>query len=258
MIRKIKNLKKDTKITLYSLLGVVLLFFLWWMLSAIIKSTLFPSPIVVFPAFFTLLGKASTYRAIGGTFIRLLISFGISFILGLALGSLAGYFYRFEAIMKPIVEFLRTLPTAAVVLILVVLLKPVWTPIIVTTLVMFPLFYQAFNNGIKNIEKNTKDELTMDNASIFNSLFKVYIPLTSPYIILAIVQSLGLGMKVSIMAEILGGSNDISGLGRLIHNEASVANATNVMAYSLVAILIIVIIDALFHYLKKVLKKHER
>ncbi len=252
-----RKLNKSKKILIYEIVGIILLFFSWWLISFLINSTLFPSPISVFPVFFNFLGKAYTYEAIGGTLLRLLISFGISLILGTGLGALAGYFYRFEAIMRPIVEFFRTLPTAAVVLILIVLLKPVWTPIIVSTLMMFPLFYEATLTGIKNINDDLKDEMKLNNASIFNSLFKVYIPVIYPYLILAVVQSLGLGMKVSIMAEILAGSNAISGLGRLIQYEYSMANSTNVMAYSLIAIILIVIIDAIFHIVKKRIKDNE-
>jgi len=257
MWNKLKNLSKDKKILIYTILGVILLFFFWWALAAIINSTLFPTPIKVIPIFFSYLGKGSTYLAIGGTFLRLLISFLISLILGAILGILAGYFYRVEAILKPLITFLRTLPTAAVVLILVVLLKPAWTPIIVSTLMMFPLFYQAFMDGVKNIDKDLKDELEVSNATPMNSLFKVYIPLISPYIFLAMIQSLGLGMKVSIMAEILAGSNTISGLGRMIQVEYLDANSANVIALSLIAIFIIVLIDIAFHFLKKGYKKKE-
>lgn len=251
MWNKLKNLDKSKKILIYTILGVILLFFLWWIIAAIINSTLFPSPIQVFPAFFSYLGKGYTYQAIGGTFLRLLISFLISLFFGALLGILSGYFYRLEAILKPLIVFLRTLPTAAVVLILIVLLKPVWTPIIVSSLMMFPLFYQAFLDGVKNINKDLSEEMKMDGVNPKNSFFKVYIPVISPYILLAMIQSLGLGMKVSIMAEILAGSNSVAGLGRLIQVQYLDANATNVMALSLIAIFIIVIIDIAFHFIKK-------
>lgn len=250
-----KKINKNKLFLIYFPIGIVILFFLWWGLSAIIKSTLFPSPIEVIPTSIYFLGKGYTYVAIGGTFLRILISFLISFIVGLILGVLAGNFYRFEIIMKPIMSFFRSIPTAAIVLVLIVLFKPYWTPIIVTCLVMTPLFYEAFLTGIKNINSNIKDEMKMDGSSIFNSLFKIHIPIIYPYVLLAIVQSFGLGMKVSIMAEILGGSNEISGLGRLIQAEYMDANAKNVLAYSLIAILIVVIIDFILMFVKKRLSK---
>lgn len=253
-----KKLTKNQKIIIYTVVGAILLFFLWWIIAACVNSTLFPTPIVVIPVFFSYLGKAYTYEAIGGTFLRIIIAFAISFAFGLILGILAGHFYRFKAIMQPIVGFFRALPTAAVVLILIVLLSPMWTPIIVSSLVMFPLFYEAGVNGVENINKSYRDKMKLDHVSIFNSLFKIYIPLIIPYITLAIVQAFGLGMKVSIMAEILSGSNEITGLGRLIHYEYMNANATNVLAYSLIAILLIAIIDIILMIIKGVYKKHAK
>lgn len=258
MIKKIKNIKTSKKFKFYLLLGIVFLFFLWWLIAFLISSRLFPTPIEVFPVFFSYLGKSITYQAIGGTFLRILISFAISLVLGGALGIIAGHFYRFEAFIKPLITVLKTLPTAAVVLVLVVLLKPMWLPIIVTTLVMLPLFYEAFLNGIKNMNKDIKDRIKIDGVNPLNSLFTVYVPTIAPYILLAVVQSLGLGMKVSIMAEIVGGSNQIIGLGRLIHASYINAESVNVIALSLVAILIIIIIDIAMSYVKKEFKNGKK
>lgn len=258
MLKKISTIKKSHKFKIYLLLGIVLLFFLWWLIAFLINSKLFPTPIEVFPAFFSYFSKTMTYQAIGGTFLRVLISFLISFIIGGALGILAGQFYRFEALIKPLMIVLKTLPTAAIVLVLVVLLKPMWLPIIVTTLVILPLFYEAFLNGIKNINRGIVDRLKVDGANPFNALFHIYIPMIMPYILLAVVQSLGLGLKVSIMAEIIGGSNQIVGLGRLIHASFISAESVNVIALSLLAILIIVIIDILLSFIKRRFKNESK
>jgi len=255
MINKLKNLKKSTKIVIYTCAGAILLFFLWWAIAAIINAPVFPTPITIIPIYFSFLGKGDTYLAIGGTLLRILISFAISFVLGMILGVLAGYFYRLEAILRPAITILRTLPTAAVVLVLISLIRPFMLPIIVTSLVMFPLFYEAFCNGVKNINDNLKDELEMNGANPINSFFKVYIPTIMPYILLSIVQSLGLGMKVSIMAEILS-STYINGLGQLIRFYATVKiDSASTIALSLIAITIIVIFDIVLHYLKKGIKK---
>lgn len=256
MIKKLKELDKSKKIIIYTCAGVLLVFFIWWIIAAIVKSPNFPTPIEIIPIYFSFLGKGDTYLAIGGTFLRILISFAISFVLGMILGVFAGYFYRLEALLRPLITILRTLPTAAVVLILITLIRPFMLPIIVTSLVMFPLFYEAFLNGVKNINKDLKDELDINGASPVNSFFKVYVPTIMPYILLSIIQSLGLGMKVSIMAEILSGSN-INGLGQLIRFYAyTKVDAASTIALSLIAITIIVIFDVIFHYFKKGIKKN--
>jgi ABC-type nitrate/sulfonate/bicarbonate transport system permease component len=79
--------------------------------------------------------------------------------------------------------------------------------------------------------------------------------MASPYILLSIVTSLGLGMKVSIMAEIVAGGSSAAGLGRLIYIANSIdGDTTQVMALSLAAILIIAIIDLLIFLVKRKMK----
>ncbi|MCQ2752902.1 MAG: ABC transporter permease subunit [Bacilli bacterium] len=251
-MKRFNKFSRDQKIIFYNIVGIVVLFFLWWIVSAIVNNPNFPTPIVVTPTFFSLLGVGYTYVAIGGTFFRLLIAFLISFLIGAILGTLGGYFYRFDAIMKPIVGFFRALPTAAVMLIVAALVNPVLGTIIITTLIMFPIIYAAFKDGVVQINKDYNDKMKMDNVTLKNSFFKIYVPLLSPYMMLGISQAVGLGLKVSVMSEVVGKSSGaIAGLGRLIIDTES---PTEKVAYCLITILIIIIIDILLYFVKRGLK----
>ncbi|MCQ2794584.1 MAG: ABC transporter permease subunit [Bacilli bacterium] len=251
-MKKFNKFSRDQKIIFYHFVGAIILFFLWWMIAAIVHNPAFPTPIDVTPTFFSLLGVGNTYAAIGGTFFRLLIAFLISFAVGAVLGTLGGYFYRFDAIMKPIVGFFRALPTAAVMLIIVALVNPVMGTIIITTLIMFPIIYAAFKDGVVQINKDYRDKMKMDNVTLKNSFFKIYMPLLAPYTMLGISQAVGLGLKVSVMSEVVGGdSGAIAGLGRLIIDTES---PTEKVAYCLITILIIIIIDILLYFIKRGLK----
>ncbi|MDD4006096.1 MAG: hypothetical protein PHD98_02895, partial [Bacilli bacterium] len=80
------------------------------------------------------------------------------------------------------------------------------------------------------------------------------IPLSMPYVLLGVVSSLGLGMKISIMSEIIAGSNRISGLGRLIHLAYIEADMTRIVAISIFAIILIGLIDLAMFFAKRKLK----
>lgn len=251
---KLKAFFKKFKNPIFVFLGLLFIFFLWFVTSLLVNSTLYPGPIDTFVELFALLGNGETYLAVLGTVGRMLIAFAISFVLGAIFGTLAGYFKWFHTFLKPLILILRTLPTAAAVLILVVLLKPAMTPIIVTCLVIFPIIYEAFVSGINNVEEPIIDSLKIDGGTGFKSYFKIYLPASASYIILAVVQSLGLGMKVSIMAEILAPSERIASLGRLINYEYQLAEIKPILAYSIIAIVIISIIDIALHIIRKKLK----
>lgn len=251
---KLKDFLKAHRIAIYTSLGVVGVFLVWYLISLILNTTLFPSPIVVVPEFCHLFTLADTYASIGGTLLRLVISLAISLLVGTAFGVLGGVFERFRAFFKPFVTVFKTIPTAAVVFILIVLIKPLFTPVVVTFLITFPIIYESVVTGFTSVDENVVDAMKVDGASKFKSIFRVYLPLSKNYILLGLIQIVGLGMKVSIMAEILAGSDSVSGLGRQIYYGSLTGDVKLILAYSMIAILIIGLSDVGLHIAKKKLK----
>ncbi|MFA5480980.1 MAG: ABC transporter permease subunit [Bacilli bacterium] len=246
-------------VVIYTGLGIGFVFLLWWLTSLIVKATLlptFPGPEDALPLFFELFALSSTWLAVGGTLLRLVISFASAFIVGSLFGILAGMNKPFQAFMRPLIITLRTLPTAAVILVLIVLLKPLFAPIIIVFLVIFPISYESMASGIQNLDREIKDAAKLDGASRLQAITRVYIPLSSPYILLGVVSSLGLGMKISIMSEIIAGSNRVAGLGRLIHLAYIEADMTRIVAISIFAVILIGLIDFAMFYAKRKLKNH--
>ncbi len=256
-MNKLKDLYSEHKILIYSLLGLVGVFLSWWLISFLANTTLLPGPQKVIPLFFSYLGESKTYLAIGGTLLRLIIAIALSIVAGLFLGILAGLFENFYIFFKPFVVVLKTIPTAAVIFIIIALLKPKYAPIIVVFLITFPLIYESVVSGFRNIDPNLINALKIDGSNTFKSVFKFYLPLSSNYIALGIASSVGLGMKVSIMSEILAGSDSADGLGKLIRDASAIVDMTSILAYSLIAIFIIGVIDIAIYFAKKGLKKEK-
>lgn len=224
--------------------GILLFIVSWFILSYLVNNPLFPNPYDVFKIFFESLGSIKIYEAIVFTLLRLLVSFAISFAVAFILGIISGLNKTFRTILSPTITILKTIPTAALILILIVLFRPTYSLTIITFLVMFPILYEAICNGIINVDENIKKALRVD-VGLHNprSIFKVLIPCASPYILLGIIQTIGLGMKVSLMSEILVGNNKIPGLGILIKLAYQNAYMDQVFAYSMFGIILIGIID---------------
>jgi len=249
-----KSLKKYERIILI-ITGIVFVFALWWFLSFIINSTLFPGPLRTFEELGTLLAKQSTYLAVGGTLLRLGLAFLISFLAAFILGTISGLFKPLKVFLSPLIIVLKTIPTAALILIMICLLLPKQALLIVVFLVMFPILYESVVSGIENIDDSVLMALRID-AKVYGlkSIFKVIIPMSSPYILLGIIQSIGLGMKVSIMAEVLVGNPRIPGLGIILHDGYQYAYMPQVFAVALIAIVLIGLVDTGLSFAKKKLK----
>lgn len=252
---KLKDLYKRYHIAMFTILGIVGVFLLWYVIALLAKTTLLPGPEIVLPIFFSLFIEGNTYLAIGGTLLRLIIAIALGSIFGLILGIFGGLYPSFRAFIKPLIIILRTIPTAAVIFIIIALLRPMFAPVIIVFLVTFPILYESVVSGISNIDSSIIDASKIDGSNDFKSVFKLYLPLSKSYILLGLVSSIGLGMKVSIMSEILAGSESEIGLGKMIQNAATIADMKNVLAYSLIAVIIIGLIDLGMHFIKKRLSK---
>lgn len=238
-----------------TLCGVGFIFLLWIIISLSANISLFPGPGAVFTRFGELFITSKLYEAIGGSLLRLLIAMGIclgsSLLLGL-IGGLSSIFYRF---FNPLIIVLRTLPTAAFIYILIVLLKPRYSLFIITSLVIFPIMYEAVASGIRNIDKGIMDSIRLEARIIHpRCLVNIIFPCARENIILGVIQSLGLGMKISIMSEVLVGTDTVKGLGRMIYHAYIDLDMPTVFAVSIYAIIIIGLLDIILHFLKKRLR----
>jgi|LAHS01.1.fsa_nt_gb NitT/TauT family transport system permease protein len=253
---------------LCGILGLAFLIFLWWLVSYLMHQNgnrLLPYPSEVFLKLQEVLWTPSeagdTWTAMGWSLARILIGFSISFVLGAVLGTLGGLYKGFSAFMAPYVTFSKTMPTAAFVLILVGIFYsfrslPPYIPCFLVFLVAFPMIYEAFRSGIKAESKEVQDALDLDcGKHSFAAVLHVLWPDSQSYISLSLIQTLGLAMKVSIMSEILVNSSvSEGGLGALIQIAQRDLDMTAVVAYSLLAILLILAVDIPVFILKKQLK----
>ena len=80
-----------TKIKFEYILGIVLFLTIWFLISFIVdeKTMIFPDPISTFKETFRILKTNYVYKCLSESLIRLIIGFGISFILALVFGIIA-------------------------------------------------------------------------------------------------------------------------------------------------------------------------
>jgi ABC-type nitrate/sulfonate/bicarbonate transport system permease component len=158
----------------------------------------------------------------------------------------------------------RTVPTAAVVLLLAGILSgyhglPEYIPCFLVFLVVFPMIYEAFSRGIASESQDEKDALELDGG--FRSCYAVVHvlwPDSQGYVVLSLVQALGLAMKVSVMSEILTGGSSRFGLGCLISYAKEYLDMQSLIAYSLVAVILISLIDLSVYFIKKAFANYNK
>ena len=129
-------------------------------------------------------------------------------------------------------------------------------PIYIVILVALPINYESICLGFESTEKEIIEASKVDGSNIINTIFKIKLPLAIPYIVLGIKSSFALAFKVEIMAEVITGSTS-NGIGCAIVSaqRSDPTNMVPVFAYSLVAIVIMLIFDIISERLKKKYEK---
>jgi len=241
-----------------TILGCILFLAIWIVISLIVNDTkmIFPDPLSTVKETFRILSKSFVYKCIGWTMYRMLIGFSASFIAALVFGILAGHFHWLKTLLNPIIIALKSIPTAALVFLFLIISGARYAPIYIVVLISFPILYEAISAGIANVPPVLLEASKVDGAKWYDTAFKIRLPLSIPYILVGVASSFALSFKIEIMAEIITGDTR-NGLGSAISaaQKNDPTNMTTIFAYSLIAIIFILLITLMEDIVTRKLKK---
>jgi NitT/TauT family transport system permease protein len=230
------------KVLLY-LLSVGIILLIWQLYVVIFDNVIIPTPLEVLNRFIFLMSSSNTYLIILNSFFRLIIALLFAIFFGIAFGVLAGLYPTFSRILNFPVTSLRTLPVASVIIIILILFGNVFSIYVITFLMIFPIVYEASKQGILNISDVHRSALKLEKTTLWFALFRVYIPLAMPYIITGILQSIGLGLKVLVMAEFIAQSPQ--SIGQALYIGKIYLDHVDIFAWTIILIIIVIIIETL-------------
>lgn len=203
-MKTIVDMIKKNRLWLISIGSVLLLLGIWELAATLIGAELIlPRLSAVAAAFGGLFTKPAFYAAVGASMLRCLVSFVIAFALGVLLGLLAGLNKPLAAALRPVVAALRTVPTLAIVLILMLAFGKQAAPVIIGVMMVFPIIYQTTKTAVENTDRRVVELARLDGAGTIAALRYVYAPISLPYILGAVASTFGLNIKAVISAEIL-------------------------------------------------------
>lgn len=236
--------------------GTIFIFFLWWIVSLITNSLTVPSPIDTIKLAGEYLAESYTYKSIGYSLLRLIIGFGIAFIFSFILGLIVNDNEKLYQFFTPLMTFFKSIPTAALVFLLIAMLGAENSSILAVIVIAIPILYEAVVGGFKNTPKEMVDAAKIDGANIVGRVLKVQLPNAYPYIGIGLISAFSLSFKVEIMAEVISGSTK-NGLGSLIKGAQIIdpTNMTPVFAYSFIAVVLMLIVTIASYFVTQKLKK---
>jgi len=243
-------MKLSLKKFLLTTLGIILLLLAWIITSSIISnsSMIFPNPVVTLQETFKLLGDEYTYKCIGGSVFKTFIGFIISFGIALVLGTLAGNNKNIKVVLSPLFSIMKSIPTASLVFLFLVLVGAKNAPILMVVLISMPIIYESVVRGFENIDEYLVNAARVDGAYTFRRITKIYLPNIVPYILVGIASSFSLSFKIEIMAEVISGTTS-KGLGSVISacQKSDPTNMVPIFAYSLITVVIVALLSLVLY-----------
>jgi NitT/TauT family transport system permease protein len=196
-------------------LGFVSLFVLWHLASVyLVSSVLFPPPAIVFRKAVILVLNGVLLEHLWASVQRILIGFFAGSLLGIPIGLAMGSFRPVRQVLEPYTEFLRFIPSVAMITVAVI-----WFGIgeaskifliIYTTIFIVILNTAAGVSAIANNKIRAAQALGATRGQIF---FHVALPATVPYILTGMRLAMANSFTTIVAAELIAANE---GLGKML------------------------------------------
>jgi NitT/TauT family transport system permease protein len=191
-----------------------------------------------------LLADGSFWCACFQTLNRVFLAFGISFILA-AIFSLISYMLPwFGGILSPIVSMLRSLPTIAVLLILLVVAGAGKAPIIVAFLSLFPMLYASMGAALSQVDGELLEMSRVYNVPMKKQILSFYLPSVAPYVLREAGAALSFSLKLVVSAEVVANTARSLG-GMMLEAKNLFADIPSLFALVILAFFFGLVLEAL-------------
>ena len=214
-----ENLGTPLKIVLGAI--PIVLIFLGWHLATtgaaeerFISPTILPSPGEVIRSFPSLWFQAELSRSALTSALRVVIGFGVAWVIAFPLGILMGAFTKVDATFSPVMVFLGYLPIPALVPLTMSLFGvDEMQKVMFLALAFFIFLLPQFVRAVADVDNVFLQTAYTLGASRWQTLRRVMLPVALPRIVHAMRLGFGVGWTYIILAEMVAAER---GLGNII------------------------------------------
>lgn len=234
----------------YSLLSIILIFILYGLLAQKRQdSQIFPSISSILMQIRNTFYDKKTMTSFGFSFLRVVITLGISFILSMLITVLYYYFPPIIGLFKPLIVIAKCAPLVTIILYLFILLGSKISPYVIVCLVTTPIMVEGCINSIDSVPNAIKDEVAITSGPKYYMFWHIYLPLIKKDIVTIFLQTIGLSFKVLVMAEYV--CQTPNSIGVIINDCSSLLQTDLVLAIVIELIIIILIIESIAKFIQK-------
>ena len=237
--------------------SVILILLIWQIAAmAVGNDILIPYPAETLLKTVQLLTAGKFYQAVLATLLRVLKGFFLSMLSALLITILCDRYPVIGDFLSPVLVIARTIPNISYIVIALIWLGAEGAVSAVSFMILFPVFCNAFASSLASEDITLKEvQLLYPETLTAHVRYKV-LPNLYPEMLRTGKTAAGLGLKVGIMAEILGQVR--SGIGRSMNYARINLDTAGIVAWTIVIIVLSVLIDRIFDWLQAQNMKEEQ
>lgn len=240
--------KLGRKNTIAQIIGIVFLAILWEIIAYNIGLfNIFPNLAQLLRNTFALFTHSDFYSTLASTLARGSLGFVISFALALAAAILSSQNNFAKHFFQPIIVVFRSIPVIAIVLIAMLWFNNNLLPIFIAFFSMFPIMYQSILGGLEHTDKKLVEMAKVFGKTKPEIFMSIYLPSARQLMLDGLKTAFGFGWRAVIIGEVL--AQPMRGIGTKMKEAQAFINISELIAWTVVAIIISFVFDKILLYL---------
>ncbi len=168
------------------------------------------------------------------------VSVFICFLIGVPLGVLAAYNRTADAIIKPILDTMQTMPVFVYLVPVIMLFGAGQIPAVIATVVYaLPPLVRCTALGISELPEQINEVSSSFGATMTQTLMKVKVPMAVPALTLGINQGIMMALAMEVVTPLIGGK----GLGQEVFTGMSLAHIGRTLQAGIGIVVLAIILD---------------
>jgi NitT/TauT family transport system permease protein len=212
-----------------------------------VNQAVFPLPSQVLSGAWDMVGDGMFWSAVGSTFGIWLEAMAISVVIAVPVGLLLGSLPWLEDAVRPVIEFLRPIPTVVLIpLVLLVVQDNTKTELVVIVLAaVWPILINTMY-GLTEVDLVAKQTLRTFGFGPVSVAWRVSLPSAAPFIGTGVRIAASTAFVVAVAAELIG--SGMNGIGNYLTEVATsgTGGLTPILAVAIWSGLLGLVINAIF------------
>ena len=176
----------------------------WFLAAKLLDNPLLlPDPLQVLRCLGNLMLTASFWQTVAITIGRILLGILSAVLLGCVLAVVTVSSRLLEVLIAPAMTAMQATPVASFTILVLIWLDRDYVPVLICGMMVLPVVYNSVSTGIRVTDPQLLEMAKVYRLSRFQILRRIYVPSVLPFFQTACINSVGLGWKAGIAAEVL-------------------------------------------------------